>query len=97
MVTLLYLLANFAYLNVLPLHGSATAVSPLERGIQFAAGDRVGTAMVAAILGPTGAVLMAVAVMISTFGCNNGLILSGARIYYAMARAMGFSFAGSAP
>jgi APA family basic amino acid/polyamine antiporter len=86
MVTLLYVMANFAYLQVLPLVGTATGGSPLERGIQFAAGDRVGTATAEAILGPVGAVLMAVAVMISTFGCNNGLILSGARVYYAMAR-----------
>lgn len=86
MVTLLYVLANFAYLQVLPLVGNATGGSTLERGIQFAAGDRVGTATAEAILGPVGAVVMAIAVMISTFGCNNGLILSGARVYYAMAR-----------
>jgi APA family basic amino acid/polyamine antiporter len=86
MVTLLYVLANFAYLQVLPLLGTATGRSILERGIQFAAGDRVGTATAEAILGPIGAVLMAIAVMISTFGCNNGLILGGARVYYAMAR-----------
>jgi APA family basic amino acid/polyamine antiporter len=86
MVTLLYVLANFAYLQVLPLVGTATGVSTLERGIQFAAGDRVGTAAAEAILGPIGAVVVAVAVMISTFGCNNGLILAGARVYYAMAR-----------
>jgi len=86
MVTLLYVLANFAYLQVLPLLGTATGRSTLERGIQFAAGDRVGTATAEAILGPVGAVLIAIAVMISTFGCNNGLILGGARVYYAMAR-----------
>ena len=86
LVTLLYVLANFAYLQVLPLSGSATGGSTLERGIQFAAGDRVGTATAEAILGPAGAAVMAIAVMISTFGCNNGLILSGARVYYAMAR-----------
>ncbi|HSY65047.1 MAG TPA: amino acid permease [Terriglobales bacterium] len=85
-VTLLYVLANFAYLQVLPLAGTATGGSTLERGIQFAAGDRVGTATAEAILGPAGAVVMAIAVIISTFGCNNGLILSGARVYYAMAR-----------
>jgi len=86
LVTLLYVLANFAYLQVLPLQGTATGGSTLGRGIQFAAGDRVGTATAEAILGPAGAVVMAIAVMISTFGCNNGLILSGARVYYAMAR-----------
>src|SRR2546430_11554455 len=48
--------------------------------------DRVGTAALEAILGNAGLYIMAVAIMISTFGCNNGLILSGARVYYAMAR-----------
>ncbi len=85
-VTLLYVLANFAYLNVLPLAGSASGASVIDRGIQFAAGDRVGTAAAQMRIGPAGAVVMAVAIMISTFGCNNGLILAGARVYYAMAR-----------
>lgn len=58
----------------------------MARGLEFAAGDRVGTAVAEAIVGPSGAVLIAVAVMISTFGCNNGLILAGARVYYAMAK-----------
>ncbi len=74
-VTVLYLLANVAYLNVLPQGAIATAPQ-----------DRVGTAALQAIFGAPGLVLMAVAIMISTFGCNNGLILSGARVYYAMAR-----------
>src|SRR5881296_2536416 len=74
-VTLLYLLANVAYLNVLP--AAAIAAAPQ---------DRVGTAALQAILGDPGLKLMAAAIMISTFGCNNGLILSGARVYYAMAR-----------
>jgi APA family basic amino acid/polyamine antiporter len=74
-VTVLYLLANVAYLNVLP--AAAIAGAPQ---------DRVGTAALQAILGPPGLKLMAAAIMISTFGCNNGLILSGARVYYAMAR-----------
>ncbi len=74
-VTVLYLLANLAYLNVLPAAAIATAPQ-----------DRVGTAALQAILGPPGLKLMAAAIMISTFGCNNGLILSGARVYYAMAR-----------
>jgi APA family basic amino acid/polyamine antiporter len=85
-VTLLYVLANFAYLKVLPLAGTAGAGSILGRGIQFADGDRVGTAVAEAIVGSSGAALVAIAVMISTFGCNNGLILSGARVYYAMAK-----------
>src|SRR6266542_3137518 len=82
-VTALYLLANVAYLNVLP------AVAPGGAGgdsIASAPQDRVGTAALQAILGTPGLYVMAVAIMISTFGCNNGLILSGARVYYAMAR-----------
>jgi basic amino acid/polyamine antiporter, APA family len=85
-VTLLYVLANLAYLKVLPLAGTASAGSILGRGIQFADGDRVGTAVAEAIVGSSGAALVAIAVMISTFGCNNGLILAGARVYYAMAK-----------
>ena len=71
----LYLLANVAYLVVLPL-----------RAIQQAPADRVATAMLQAILPGYGPTLMAVAIMISTFGCANGLVLAGARAYYAMAR-----------
>jgi APA family basic amino acid/polyamine antiporter len=74
-VTLLYLLANLAYLCALPL-----------AAIQQAPDDRVGTAALGVIFGPAGAGLMAVAIIVSTFGCNNGLILAGARVYYAMAR-----------
>ncbi len=85
-VTLLYVLANLSYLKVLPLIGTAGAGSVLERGIQFAAGDRVGTAVAEAIVGSSGAAIVAIAVMISTFGCNNGLILAGARVYYAMSK-----------
>jgi APA family basic amino acid/polyamine antiporter len=75
LVIVLYLLANLAYLCVLPL-----------AGIQNAPDDRVATAALQAIFGPVGASIMAVAIIISTFGCNNGLILAGARVYYAMAR-----------
>jgi APA family basic amino acid/polyamine antiporter len=85
-VTVLYVLANLAYLNVLPLAGTPDGTSVLARGLQFAAGDRVGTAVAEVIVGSSGAILVAVAVMISTFGCNNGLILAGARVYYAMAK-----------
>ena len=74
-VTVLYVLANVAYLSVLPSNAIATAPQ-----------DRVATAALEAILGAPGLKLMAAAIMISTFGCNNGLILSGARVYYAMAR-----------
>lgn len=86
LVSLLYVLANVSYLNVLPLAGSAEATTVLGRGIQHAAQDRVGTAAAEVIFGASGATLMAIAILISTFGCNNGLILAGARVYYAMAR-----------
>jgi len=71
----LYVLANVAYLVTLPL-----------AQVQSAPDDRVATAVVSSIFGSAGAGLMAAAIMISTFGCNNGLILAGARVYYAMAR-----------
>jgi APA family basic amino acid/polyamine antiporter len=85
-VTLLYILANIAYLNVLPLRGSPDGADVLARGIQYATQDRVGTAAAEVIFGAAGGTIMAVAILISTFGCNNGLILAGARVYYAMAR-----------
>ena len=75
LVITLYLLANVAYLCVLPLDK-----------IQHAPDDRVGTAAMEVMFGGAGAGIMAVAIMISTFGCCNGLILAGARVYYAMAQ-----------
>jgi APA family basic amino acid/polyamine antiporter len=86
LVSLLYILANLSYLSVLPYAGVAEGTTTIARGIQFATQDRVGTAVAETIFGPSGAVLMAGAILISTFGCNNGLILSGARVLYAMAR-----------
>jgi APA family basic amino acid/polyamine antiporter len=86
LVTLLYTLTNIAYMRVLPISGDPHGATALARGIEFAADGRVGTAVAEVILGPGGAVLVAIAIMVSTFGCNNGLILSGARIYYAMAK-----------
>ena len=74
-VITLYCLANLAYLCTLPLVQ-----------IQTAPDDRVASAALNAIFGPTGAMIMAVAIIISTFGCNNGLILAGARVSYAMAK-----------
>ena len=73
-VVTLYLLANLAYVVVLPL-----------QTIQSVPANRVGTAAMQAIFGDAGRIIMAIAIMISTFGCNNGLILAGARVYYAMA------------
>jgi APA family basic amino acid/polyamine antiporter len=74
-VITLYCLANLAYLCTLPLVQ-----------IQTAPDDRVASAALNAIFGPAGAAIMAVAIIISTFGCNNGLILAGARVAYAMAK-----------
>jgi basic amino acid/polyamine antiporter, APA family len=85
-VTMLYIACNFVYLMVLPLNGTAGGASILERGIQHAAEDRVATAAMTQMIGPAGGLLMAAAIMISSFGCMNGLILSGARVYYAMAK-----------
>jgi APA family basic amino acid/polyamine antiporter len=85
-VILLYFLANVAYVVTLPVHGSPEAADVIGRGIQFAQFDRVGTAAAEMIFGGPAAIIMAVLIMIATFGCNNGLILSGARVYYAMAK-----------
>ena len=71
----LYLLANVAYLATLPF-----------TAIQNAPSDRVASASANVIFPGAGATIMAIAIMVSTFGCNNGLILAGARAYYAMAR-----------
>jgi basic amino acid/polyamine antiporter, APA family len=73
-VTIIYVTANLMYLNVLPL-----------KGIAFPEGERVGVAASNAIFGSNGSYVIAVMIMISTFGCNNGLILAGARVYYTMA------------
>jgi basic amino acid/polyamine antiporter, APA family len=86
LVIVLYILANIVYLQTLPLRGTADAASVFERGIQFATNDRLGTATMSGLFGESAAMLMAVFIIISTFGCNNGLILSGARVYYAMAK-----------
>jgi APA family basic amino acid/polyamine antiporter len=73
-VCTLYVLANYVYLSVLPLEA-----------IQTAPEDRVATAVAERMLGPLAVQVMAAAIMISTFGCVNGMILAGARVYYAMA------------
>ena len=75
MVISLYLLANVSYLSMLPLEGIKTAPD-----------DRVATAAIQTVFGGASAKIMAIAIIISTFGCNNGLILAGSRVYYAMAR-----------
>ncbi len=85
-VIALYIACNFIYLSALPLDGVKGGVTTLARGIKYAAEDRVGTAVMTQMFGSAGGYLMAAAIMISGFGCNNGLILSGARVYYAMAK-----------
>lgn len=85
-VMLLYWLTNLAYLCLLPLAGVGTGTTVVERGIQYAAEDRVATAAASIIFGPSAVAIMAVAIMVSTFGCLNGLILAGPRLYYAMAQ-----------
>jgi basic amino acid/polyamine antiporter, APA family len=72
-VSLLYIACNFVYLSVLPMGG-----------IAHAAQDRVATAVMQVALGGLGAKLMAAAILVSTFGCVNGMVLAGARVYYAM-------------
>jgi APA family basic amino acid/polyamine antiporter len=86
LVLAIYIAANFVYLNVLPLAGDPHGATILARGIQYASEDRVATAVLQQILGSSGAGLMAAAILISTFGCANGLALAGARVYYAMSR-----------
>ena len=85
-VLTVYFLASAAYLLVLPMHGDPNGATALARGVQYAAEDRVGTAALAQIFQSGGAQLMAAAILISTFGCANGLTLAGARVYYAMSR-----------
>ncbi|MCZ8353336.1 MAG: amino acid permease [Cyclobacteriaceae bacterium] len=74
-VTVIYVSANFMYTGILPMNE-----------IAFAENDRVGVAASTVIFGAAGTIVIAIMIMISTFGCNNGLILSGARVYYTMAK-----------
>ncbi|TAG10629.1 MAG: amino acid permease [Sphingobacteriia bacterium] len=74
-VTLIYVATNLMYLSVLPLNE-----------IAFAPSDRVAVSASKVIFGESGTYIIAAMIMISTFGCNNGLILSGARVYYSMAK-----------
>jgi APA family basic amino acid/polyamine antiporter len=92
LVISLYLLTNLAYMFELPVQpaSSVSASSPVaaifSRGISGAAGDRVATAAMRMVWGNPGALITAILVMISAFGCANGLILTGARVIYAMSR-----------
>jgi APA family basic amino acid/polyamine antiporter len=85
-VTVLYVLTNVAYLSVLPLSGVAQGATTVARGIQYAAEDRVATAVAQQMFGAVGAAATAVVVLVSTFGCSNGMLLAGARVYFAMAQ-----------
>jgi APA family basic amino acid/polyamine antiporter len=85
-VSAVYFLASFGYILVLPMHGDPHGATVLARGVQYAAEDRVATAALEQIFSSGGAWLMAGAILISTFGCANGLTLAGARVYYAMSR-----------
>lgn len=85
LVCTIYLLANISYLNLLPFQGDPNGADAMARGLQHAAQDRVGTAAAEVVLGPIGGYVMAFAIMLSTFGCVNGLVLAGPRVYYAMA------------
>lgn len=86
LVSALYFIANFVYLRILPLHGSPDGANELARGIQFATDDRVATSVMQVIIGDYAAIIMAVFIMISTFGCSHIMILAAPRIYYAMAK-----------
>jgi basic amino acid/polyamine antiporter, APA family len=85
-VSALYLLTNYVYIKILPLAGSPDGADALSRGIQYATDDRVATSAMSVVFGDSAAVIMAIFIMISTFGCNNGLIMAGPRVYYAMAK-----------
>lgn len=92
-VTVLYILANVAYLGLLPLHGKPGAEAFIytqdavkSTGIQFASKDRVGTSAAFMLFGNVANLMMAALIMISTFGCNNGLIMAGSRLFYAMSK-----------
>jgi APA family basic amino acid/polyamine antiporter len=85
-VLLVYFLVSLGYLLVLPMHGDPNGATVMARGIQHATEDRVATAVLEQIFHSGGAYLMAAAILISTFGCANGMTLAGARVYYAMSR-----------
>jgi APA family basic amino acid/polyamine antiporter len=85
-VLTVYFLASVAYLMILPLYGDPHGATIAARGIQYATEDRIGTAALTQVFPRIGGYLMAAAILVSTFGCANGLSLAGARVYYAMSR-----------
>lgn len=82
----LYLLVNIAYLHLLPFYGDPNATTAFGKGIMFAEKDRVATASAMQIFGAPATIIMAALIMVSTFGCNNGIVLSSVRVYQAMAK-----------
>lgn len=85
-VTVIYVLANVAYLCLLPLDGVPGTDDVMAQGIMYAQKDRVGAAALTTIFGDVAKYMMAALIMVSTFGCNNGLILSGSRLFQSMAK-----------
>jgi basic amino acid/polyamine antiporter, APA family len=85
-VSVMYILTNYIYIKILPLSGSPVGVDVISRGIQYATDDRVATSAMSVVFGNYAAIIMAIFIMISTFGCNNGLIMTAPRVYYAMAK-----------
>ncbi len=85
-VLTVYFLVSLGYILVLPMHGDPNGTTVLARGVQYAAEDRVATAVLQEIFHSGGAWLMAAAILVSTFGCANGMTLAGARVYYSMSR-----------
>ncbi|SEP83452.1 APC family permease [Flavobacterium urocaniciphilum] len=85
-VTIVYLLANLAYFALLPLNGNHMSSDLMEQGIKFANEDRIGASAASVIFGNAGVFIMAALIMVSTFGCNSGLILAGGRLFYAMSK-----------
>ncbi|MBK9108266.1 MAG: amino acid permease [Saprospiraceae bacterium] len=85
-VVTLYILANVAYLFLIPFYGSPEGTDTLTRGIQFANDNRIGSAAAFMMFGQVATIIMALLIMISTFGCNNGIIFASARVYQAMAQ-----------
>jgi basic amino acid/polyamine antiporter, APA family len=85
-VTIIYLLANLAYLALLPIEGNITGSNAVTLGIKYASEDRLGASAASIIFGNAGVFIMAALIMVSTFGCNSGLILAGGRLFYAMSK-----------
>jgi APA family basic amino acid/polyamine antiporter len=85
-VLTIYFLVSLGYLLVLPMNGDINGATVIARGIDHATQDRVATAALEQVFHTYGAWLMAGAILISTFGCANGMSLAGARVYYAMSQ-----------